>query len=109
MVCVSDQPEVPQPETLSLSSASGLHWLGQHWSLDGIADGEYQVTCLTQSPQCGRMTLTPAGRPGKRLKALWQEAGIPPWLRLVWPLLLQQQSLRAIPQVAVDARNVAAS
>jgi len=99
--------EAPHSEIRQLSPASGLHWLGQHWSLDGIVEGEYQVTCLDQSPECARMTLTPAGRPGKRLKALWQEVGIPPWLRPLWPLLLQQQTLRAIPQVAVDARNAA--
>ena len=112
VVCHSALPdaprsEIPHSEIRQLSPASGLQWLGQHWSLDGIVEGEYQVTCLDQSPECARMTLTPAGRPGKRLKALWQEAGVPPWLRPLWPLLLQQQTLRAIPQVAVDARNAA--
>ncbi|MDO6681426.1 tRNA lysidine(34) synthetase TilS [Oceanobacter sp. 5_MG-2023] len=75
-----------------------------------IRPGEYQLTNLLQiqvsfqahTQGSNTPRLRPPGRPSKSLKQLWQEAGIPPWLRPHWPLLLQQKTLVAVVGVACD-------
>ena len=53
--------------------------------------------------RCGGERVRPAGRGvTKTLKALFREAGIPPWQRLRWPLLLKGGSgIVAVPGLAV--------
>jgi tRNA(Ile)-lysidine synthase len=43
-----------------------------------------------------------AARPARSLQYLFQEAGIPPWLRARWPLLYIGEKLAAVPAIAVD-------
>ncbi len=87
---------------------TGLFWATRSWTVEKIAAGDYQISCLALMKNKHGLSLRPKGRPAKRLKHLWQEAGVPPWLRAVWPLLLQHGELRAIPGVAVDERNLVA-
>ena len=86
-------------------NTDSVRWAGRCWKMNQVAAGEYQLTSLALLSEPYRLTLKPSSRPTKRLKQLWQEAGVPPWLRSIWPLLFQQGELRAIPGVAVDGRN----
>ena len=59
--------------------------------------------------RCGGERIRPIGRQGtKTLKALLQEARIPPWRRDRWPLLYQAERLVAVPGLASDAHAVVA-
>lgn len=49
----------------------------------------------------GGESIHPAKRPVKSLKKLFQEQGIPPWLRDFWPLIYQGDELCCIPGVAI--------
>ena len=84
---------------------TALCWAERCWNIENVAAGDYQIRCLALMPNSSGLSLRPKGRPAKRLKHLWQEVGVPPWLRTVWPLLFQRGELRAIPGVAVDERN----
>jgi len=43
----------------------------------------------------------PLGRPGRSLQRLFQEAGIAPWLRPVWPVLMTGAAVAAVPSVCI--------
>ncbi len=58
-----------------------------------VRPGNYR---LVSAGGCQGMTLKIAGRPRKTLKHLWQEAGVPPWLRECWPALLRDGELCAL-------------
>ena len=52
--------------------------------------------------RAGAERIAPAGRGvSKRLKALFQEARTPPWLRDAWPLLFDGGDLVAVPGIAI--------
>ena len=54
----------------------------------------------------GAEHLAPVGRGvSKTLKALFQEAGVPPWRRGAWPLLVDGETLVAVPGLAVAERH----
>jgi len=42
-----------------------------------------------------------ANRPSKKLKQLFQEAGIPPWQRAGWPILMSEDEVVAIPGICI--------
>ncbi|WP_221799412.1 tRNA lysidine(34) synthetase TilS [Oceanobacter mangrovi] len=68
-----------------------------------IKPGCYQLSCLAELSVITALSLRPMGRPTKKLKHLWQEAGIPVWLRQRWPLLLnEQKQLVAVVGIALD-------
>ncbi|MCD8513399.1 MAG: tRNA lysidine(34) synthetase TilS [Nitrincola sp.] len=47
----------------------------------------------------------PAGRGvGKSLKQLFQEKGVPPWLRASWPLLGDEKGVLWVPGICFDQR-----
>jgi len=50
----------------------------------------------------------PTGRPGKRVKELFQEAGVPPWQRPGWPLLMAGDTVVAVPGICVCEGHAAA-
>lgn len=58
------------------------------------------TTCHVQYRQAGIKVRLP-GRPGKSLKQLWQEAGMPPWLRDRAPLLYVNNRLAWVAGVGV--------
>lgn len=95
------------PAVTGVDESRTIEWLGRQWSAKDISPGSYQVSCLALMDSGSKLTLRPNSRPRKRLKHLWQEIGVPPWLRPLWPLLFQHGELRAIPEVAVDDRNLA--
>lgn len=49
----------------------------------------------------------PQGRPTRPLKHLFQEAGIPPWLRSRWPILFDGDSIVAVPGICICEGYVA--
>jgi tRNA(Ile)-lysidine synthase len=51
----------------------------------------------------GEVLRTHSGGPARSVKNLFQEAGIPPWLRARWPLLWRGEVLLAVPGIAVAA------
>lgn len=47
------------------------------------------------------MSIKPKNRPTKTLKKLFQEAGVPPWLRSNWPICVRQNEVVAVPGICV--------
>lgn len=43
----------------------------------------------------------PSGRPGKSLKHLFQEAGVPPWQRDHWPVCVRGDEIVAVPGICI--------
>ncbi len=61
------------------------------------------ATTWTVGYRRGGECIAPAGRGvTKTLKALFQEAGVPPWRRSAWPLLFEGDALVAVPGIAVS-------
>ena len=75
--------------------AGSLTWRRAAWGLDaGLA--------LSLRLRHGGERIQPQGRTHtKSVKALFQEAGIPPWQRADWPLLYAGSQLAAVPNLAV--------
>jgi len=93
-----------RPRTVQLPQQTLLWGSGQLQAVAasatyGLAAGEYLLTCAAEARG---HSLRPLGRPAKNLKALFQEAGVPPWLRDQWPALWQQDQLVALPGIACD-------
>lgn len=79
---------------LSLNSALPLGVLS---GVVQLSDAEnYQVGFYA-----GGESIRPVKRPSKSLKKLFQEAGIPPWLRDFWPLIYCADELLCIPGIAL--------
>lgn len=78
-----------------------LSWCGAE---EGIDPERLRRGRLELRPRIGGecMRLTVHG-PRKTLKQLYQEAGIPPWLRLSTPLIYLDGELAAVPGLGVDA------
>ena len=65
----------------------------------GLAD----AAAWTVAYRRGGERIAPAGRGvTKTLKALFQEAGVPPWRRSTWPLLFEGDALVAVPGITVS-------
>ncbi len=47
------------------------------------------------------MSCRPVGRQHKSLKKLFQESGVPPWMREQWPILVHENEVVAIPGICV--------
>lgn len=92
---------VGKPKTLP---AGTLDWCE---ASRGLAAGQ----ALRLLPRRGGERLRPAGRlHTKSVKALFQEHGVPPWLRPSWPLLFAdgEDALLAVPAIALAANGVVA-
>lgn len=93
--CMPLLPPVPAAQ-LRLPLQAELP-LGHLNGLTQLADAaHYQVGFYA-----GGESIRPAKRPLKSLKKLFQEAGIPPWLRHFWPLIYQGTDLHCIPGIAL--------
>jgi tRNA(Ile)-lysidine synthase len=69
----------------------------------GVAAEKMRSAPVTIRLRHGDERLRPdASRPVRSLQYLFQEAGIPPWLRMGWPLLYIGDKLAAVPALAVD-------
>lgn len=95
-------PEVSlsNTETLTLPDWGGaLSWLRAPY---GISDDMLMRGLTLRLPPPGASLMTAAGH--KALKQLFQEAGIPPFLRRRWPGLYNVGgTLTALPSVTIDA------
>lgn len=96
-------------------SASQHTWLGKSLVLNngavtfanltcghGLKAGKYKVCCAQEIKNASTARIKPRGRPHKTLKHLWQEAGVPPWLRAYWPVVMQGHTLVSVVGCAVD-------
>lgn len=80
--------------------AGALDWLGgKNGMRRSFSGGMFDV----RRRQGGERIRPRLGGPTRPVKHLMQEAGIPPWLRVRWPLLWHDDRLAAVPGVAVDA------
>lgn len=93
---------VPWAGEAELSWAGGiLHFTRA--SGEGISAEKLAGMPVSIRSRQGDGTLRPdAARPVRYLRYLFQEHGIPPWLRACWPLLYCGERLIAVPGIAVD-------
>lgn len=70
--------------------------VGDGLAADRLVDRELELRFRE-----GGERIRPPGRPTRRLKALFQEAGVPPWRRERTPLLFVDGELVAVPGIAV--------
>lgn len=96
------------PEPVILASDTWLPWAGG--ILQVAEDVRRQVSQggrwqIVAAGACKGMVLQQSGRPSRQLSRLWQEQGIPPWLRSRWPLLLNDQQLLVVAGIAVAANS----
>ena len=60
---------------------------------------------LTLKTGLKNVSIKPVGRSGsKRLSQLFQEAGVPPWLRTQWPLICDHQGVLLVPGICFASR-----
>ena len=86
---------------LSNTSEEYIHWNGQDMNWAGgvlsLKEGKNLSDVIVRRWKEGDR-IRPEGRPSRKLKKIWQEYGIPPWLRSHWPVLTDQDDLiLAIP------------
>lgn len=83
-----------QPAEYHLSGLPGRVCLSAASDTDkcGLKDGHYRLCMASDIPRMtgGVVQIRIAGRPAKKLKHIWQEQGIPPWLRALWPCWLAE-------------------
>ncbi len=97
----------PPVQALSLPAQEGIEWLGKPLDgLDTLKPGVYQLTCAARLEAPSRQTIKPPHRPTKKLKHVWQEACIPPWLRPLWPLLLNNGQIQSVVGIVADESAV---
>lgn len=99
MVYTLPATSICQPETKYLPEWGGsLHW---RRSAYGLPDDLLKQGLVLRKLEPGIKMTTAAGR--KPLKQLFQEAGIPPFLRKRWPLLYTtDDQAAALPSVTID-------
>lgn len=92
-------PSVPQSCRVSAGQfALQQGQLSFAFAAQGLAPGQLLALDYRQ----GGERLRPLGRGGSvSLKQLLQEAGVPPWLRDSWPLLLSQGRIQAVPGICL--------
>lgn len=97
-------------QTLHLPLTSRVNWargvIQAHPVAHGLMAGEYEVVA---SEQLGKQRIRPQGRPSKTLKALFQEANIPPVVRPHWPALMRSGQVCAVLGIAYDQSVLGAS
>jgi tRNA(Ile)-lysidine synthase len=76
----------------------------------GLDAARLAAARVTVAPRNGGERIKPtAQRPGRSLKNLLREAGVPPWLRERLPLLFCDGALAWVPGIGVDCRLAARS
>ncbi|BCL75118.1 hypothetical protein JHS3_08540 [Jeongeupia sp. HS-3] len=94
--------DVVPGEVLAFENGAGrLVWQS---APDGVSRDKAQAGCWQLRPRQGgeRLRLRIDG-PNRPLKLLYQEAGVPPWLRETTPLLYCDDALIAVPGIGVAA------
>lgn len=94
--------ETGQPLSLGVLSP-GEHNLGDGYLVVGAAeDGLHTLDGISVERRKGGERCRPVGRGGScTVKKLLQEAGIPPWLKVDWPLLKSGDEVVAVPGICV--------
>lgn len=96
------QADRPLPVSLEQGLAPGLFRLGDGELTIMAGPGLRTLQGIRVTRRQGGEYLRPAGRGGRcALKKLLQEAGIPPWQRENWPLLVSGEEIVAVPGVCV--------
>lgn len=104
---------LPAVADLHWNGSGSLLWAGGQLRFQpgewGLARGNYRITAAAN---VRGQTLSLTDRPAKGLKALFQEAGIPVWLRDVWPALVLDPEhgaeLVALPGIGIGAAYLTA-
>lgn len=98
---------------LNRVQSSPLYWPVFTSGAHRLAHGVLEVTAGVQGlriragvdyewhPACDIQSCQPVGRPRKVMKKLFQEAGVPPWQRPQWPVLLSGQEVAAVAGLCV--------
>lgn len=101
-------PSTPKPDSVvvgdDMATPDGL--LSWRRAAAGLEAGR----SLSIHRRRGGERIRPVGRDGtKTVKALFQEAHIPPWQRTDWPLLYDRAELLAVPGLALAVEAVVAN
>ncbi|MBB5020441.1 tRNA(Ile)-lysidine synthase [Chitinivorax tropicus] len=96
------------PGQMDFASLSG-RLIAQMSHGHGVALSRLAGPLCLRLRQGGEMLRPRMGGPSRPVKALLQEARVPPWVRTRLPLLFAGDALVAIPGIAVDADAQAAS
>ncbi|WP_430459904.1 tRNA lysidine(34) synthetase TilS [Thalassolituus sp. LLYu03] len=93
-LCLTEPVAMPAPVLMSdiaLIADAGMKsdWAGAALQWSAELSQSLPAGCrLLPAEQARGLTLRMCGRPAKGLKALFQEAGVPVWLRPLWPVLV---------------------
>lgn len=113
---VDDDARQNEPQKCKeITVSDWLAWIDQGQLLVGSGQlliskqavpGGFSKVKLSKRPLQVRSRLSgeicrPVGRPAKTLKALFQEAAIPPWLRAQWPVLYCGDDIAGLPGICV--------
>lgn len=95
-------PEVPA--ACVARGSDNQEWAGGRlvWQMDALLPESAMVVTQADAPG---LRIQPAGRPHKQLGQVWQEFGIPPWLRPYWPLLVDDGKLLLVAGLVVAAER----
>lgn len=87
----------------SMSWAGGTLYVSPALQAALALQGNWQLSAAVEvaSGHVIRMT----GRPAKRLSQLWQEQGVPVWLRELWPVLANPDGIILVAGLAVSAHS----
>lgn len=81
-----------QPMMITLPLVDPVSWIGGEIKQEDVdvssSHAENHEYRLLPAGQCAGMKVRTIGRPSRTLKHVWQEQGIPPWLREHWPTLV---------------------
>lgn len=95
-------PTAPEPEGCLVATGERTALAHGVLSWRRGASGLPEGRSFTLRYRRGAERITPVGRGvSKPLKALFQEAQVPPWQRDTWPLLFDGEALAAVPGIAV--------
>lgn len=101
LFCLPARPALPEPLGVPLQPGQFLLGDGQ-LTVSARTGGLKTLDGVQLVRRQGGERLQPAGRGGHcSLKKLLQEAGIPPWQRSHWPLLICADEVVAVPGVCV--------
>lgn len=84
-----------------LLTAPFTFWQAGAVELEACDEGFAYIEGVKVVSRAEGMSIKPYGRPTKTLKKLFQEAGVPPWLRPSWPVCIYENEVVAVPGLCV--------
>ncbi|WP_290636751.1 tRNA lysidine(34) synthetase TilS [Aquisalimonas sp.] len=76
-------------------------WLRVTRGVGGVAPERLPPSGVIVALRQGGERCRPAGRPTRPVKKLFQEAGVPPWQRQAWPILMVGDAVAAVPGLCI--------